>query len=316
MTPGFVGIGARPPKGRNMMYDRIAHGVCLASQYTTRNLRRIAGRSLQRRFQEVHGYPLNLDKPRSLSEKIQWIKLHRDLRPLAPFVDKYAVRAFVKTRIGEEYLVPLIGIYDRFADTDIDALPGAFALKTTHGCGWNVIAEDKSRVDWKAVRRKVNRWLRSDYSLLYGEACYKGLKGRIMIEKYLEDSPGRLNDYKFYCCNGEPLGLHVDIDRFGNHGYRIFDAGWNEFAKTGDTGGDIPHIPRPHRLNELLDVCRKLSAGFSYVRVDLYYVDDRIFFGELTFTPGDGMSRFDPVESDYFFGEPLDVGDYVAGLQR
>jgi hypothetical protein len=298
------------------MYNRIARGVRIARQYTTRNLRRITGKSLQRRFQEVHGYPLSLDKPRSLSEKIQWIKLYRDLKPFASFVDKCAVRDFVKSRIGGEYLVPLIGIYDRFADIDIDRLPGAFALKATHGSGWNVIVEDKTTVDWKAVRRKLTRWLRSDYSLEYGEACYKNLVGRIIIEKYLEDSPGKLNDYKFYCCNGEPLGLHVDIDRFGDHCYRIFDADWNEFIKTGNTKGDIPHVPRPERLDELLDVSRRLSAGFSYVRVDLYYIDNRIYFGELTFTPGDGMSRFDPVESDYFFGEPLDVREYVAGLKR
>jgi hypothetical protein len=221
-----------------------------------------------------------------------------------------------ETGSGRGYLIPLIGVYERFADVDVDTLPAAFAMKITHGSGWNIIVKDKTKIDWKEARRKVTGWLRSDYSLVYGEANYRNLKGRILIEEHLEDSLGRLDDYKFYCCDGEPLGLHVDIDRFGNHGYRIYDAHWNEFVKTGHTGEDIPHVTRPDKLNELLDVCRKLSAGFSYVRVDLYYVDNHIYFGELTFTPGDGMSRFDPVESDYFFGEPLDVKHYVVGLQR
>ncbi len=296
------------------MHQRMAHSFYRARQQAVCGLKRLTGKSLSHRFEAVHGYPLNLDQPRSLSEKIHWIKRYRDLRPLAPFVDKYAVRDFVKARIGETHLVPLIGVYERFDDIDIEVLPAAFALKATHGSNWNVLVKDKGEVDWKAVRRKVNRWLGSDFSLVRGEACYKGVPGRIVVERHLQDAAGQLNDYKFYCCNGEPLGLHVDIDRFGLHRYRIFDADWKEFPKTkGDAG--LPVVPRPDRLDELLEVCRKLSAGFSYVRVDLYYVDHRIFFGELTFTPGNGMAPFDPVESDFYFGEPLKVEDYVAGLQ-
>ncbi len=272
-------------------------------------------RSLKRNFHKIHGYPLNLKAPRSLSEKINWIKLYRDLKPLAPFVDKYAVREFVKDRIGEEYLIPLIGLFNRFDDIDIGRLPGSFVLKTTHGSGWNIIVKDKNVVDWQSTRRIVNSWLKSDYSLLSGEDNYRNIKGRIVIEKYIQDSAGRLDDYKFYCCHGKPLGLHVDIDRFGNHGYRIYDADWNEFVKTTQPAKHLPYIPRPENLKELLEVCRKLSAGFSYVRVDLYDVDGRIYFGELTFTPGGGMAAFDPVESDYYFGKPLDVRHYVGQLQ-
>lgn len=309
-----MGAGKRPLMTLDSIYDRIAHGVRSARRH--RFLLRINSHSLKRRFQKIHGYPLNFKAPRSLSEKVNWIKLHRDLTPLAPFVDKYAVRDFVKDRIGEEHLIPLVGLFDRFADIDIDTLPGAFALKATHGSGWNLIVKDKTQVDWKATRRKVNDWLQSDFSLVSGEVNYRNIKGRIIIEEYLEDASGRLYDYKFYCCDGEPLGLHVDIDRFENHNYRTYDVNWNEFIKTEHTAEDIPHVPRPDQLPELLEICRKLSRGFSYVRVDLYCVDGRIYFGELTFTPGNGMVHFDPVESDFFFGEPLDVNRYVGGLQR
>lgn len=272
-------------------------------------------RSLKRNFHKIHGYPLNLKAPRSLSEKINWIKLYRDLKPLAPFVDKYTVRGFVAERVGTEFLIPVIGVFNRFDDINIDGLPGAFVIKLTHGSGWNIIIKNKAGVDWLSTRRIVNSWLKSDYSLISGEDNYRNIKRRIMIEEYIQDSAGRLDDYKFYCCNGQPLGLHVDIDRFGNHGYRIYDANWNEFVKTKSPDKDIPHIPRPENLQILLEVCRKLSAGFSYVRVDLYDVDGRIYFGELTFTPGSGMSAFDPVASDYFFGEPLDVRRYAGELQ-
>jgi hypothetical protein len=262
-------------------------------------------------FRKVHGYPLDLENPKSLSEKIQWIKANCDLEPLSMFVDKYSVREFVKEQIGEQYLVPLIGVYDQLDDIDIDLLPRRFVMKATHGCGWNILVKDKDCMDWKRVRTKMNRWLRSNYNV-HEETCYRNLKGRIIIEEYLEEPHRSLKDYKFYCCNGEPLGLHVDIDRFGDHTYRTYDAKWNEFVKRKHYQEIPPNVSKPDKFDELLDVCRKLSNGFSYVRVDLYCIDGRIFFGELTFTPGNGMASFDPVESDYYFGEPFDVKQYVA----
>jgi hypothetical protein len=263
-------------------------------------------------FRKVHGYPLDMENPRSLSEKIHWIKANCDLEPLSQFIDKYSVKRFVKERIGERYLAPLIGVYDRFDDIDIDSLPGRFVMKVTHGCGWNILVKDKICVDWKGTRAKINRWLRSNYYDVHGESCYRNLKGRIIVEEYLEDPSGSLKDYKFYCCNGEPLGLHVDSDRFGDHTYRIYDAEWNEFVKKKRCRKIPPDVPKPDKLEELLEVCRKLSNGFSFVRVDLYYTGGRIYFGELTFTPGNGMAPFDPVESDYYFGAPLDVRQYIV----
>ncbi|MDD4880906.1 MAG: ATP-grasp fold amidoligase family protein [Gallionellaceae bacterium] len=273
-------------------------------------------RRLRRRFLKCHGYYPDLEHPRSLSEKIQWLKLHKNLEPLAPYIDKHLVRDFVKSRIGDHYLVPLIGIYDRFEDIDIATLPDRFVMKATHGSGWNIIVDNKHEADFDQIKYKFSRWLKTNYSDLGGEGCYLPISGRILIEEYLESPIGPLLDYKFYCCNGKPLGLHVDIDRFGDHSYRIFDTHWNEFEKTRPAAETPMALERPDNLEQMLDVCRTLSDGFSYVRVDLYNPGNRIYFGELTFTPGNGLSPFDPVWSDYYFGEPLDVRHYVAGLDN
>jgi hypothetical protein len=267
-------------------------------------------------FRMVHGYQLDLAHPQSLSEKIQWIKIYCDLEPLAPYVDKYEVRKFVSERIGEKYLVPLIGVYDRFDDIDIGSLPVSFVIKATHGSGWNILVKDKTLADWGEIRKKIKRWLKLNYYNINGEANYKKIKGRIIIEDYIDSTSGTLNDYKFYCCDGEPLGLHVDFDRFGNHTFRIYDTEWKEFEKEKVPGRMPPFMSKPEKLDEMLAVCRKLSAGFSYVRIDLYYSRRRIYFGELTFTPGNGMAVFDPVRSDYYFGESFDVKRYVVGLKN
>jgi hypothetical protein len=261
-------------------------------------------------FFKAHGYSPNMENPQSLSEKIQWIKVNCNLEHLAPLVDKYVVREFVQKRISEKYLIPLIGVYDRFADVDISLLPEKFVIKATHGCGWNIIVEDKANIDWEKLGAKMTKWLKTNYYDMQAEAPYKNLKGRIIIERYLTDSSGPLKDYKFYCCNGEPLGLHVDIDRFGDHTYRVYDAQFNEFAKE-QPDGNTPLIRKPDKWDEMLVICRKLSAGFSFVRVDLYYADGNIFFGELTFTPGSGLSPFDPVSSDYYFGKHFDIRQYT-----
>lgn len=267
------------------------------------------------KFRRAHGYSIDFANPQSLSEKVQWIKIYRNLESLSPYVDKYEVRKFVRERIGDNYLIPLIGVYNSFDEIDRDSLPASFVIKATHGSGMNILVKDKTLADWNEISKKLKRWLKMNYYNLGGEACYKNINRCIVIENYLGDASESLNDYKFYCCDGEPLGLHVDFDRFGEHKYRIYDILWNEFKKEKPEGRMPPFLPKPEKMDEMLAVCRKLSKGFSYVRVDLYYTAGRVYFGELTFTPGNGFEVFDPVRSDYYFGRPFDVHRYVAGLQ-
>ena len=238
---------------------------------------------------------------------------HCDLGPLSVYVDKLTVRDFVTERIGSEYLIPLIGAYDQVDDIDFASLPRSFVLKATHGSGWNVLVMDKSSIDWDAVLDRVNGWLRRNYYKYTGQSNYRGIKGRIIIEEFLHDLGGDLRDYKFYCCNGEVQGVQVDFDRFRNHQYRLYDCNWDEFSKNNAPAGiHIPQIPRPAKLNEMLEIARSLSRGFPHVRVDLYYPDGNIYFGELTFTTGGGRSPFDPIQADFQFGEPFDVRSFLA----
>jgi len=267
-------------------------------------------------FRFIHGYSLNLDNPRSLSEKVQWINLNCNLGPLAPLVDKYDVRDFVLKRVGEKYLVPLIGIYDHFDQIDFHSLPKAFVMKATHGSGWNIIVKNKYQINWNAARIQMNKWLKSNYYNTTLETVYRDLKGRIIIEELIQDSSGDLKDFKFYCCNGVTIGAHIDFERYENHQFRVYDAQWNEFIKENLNGKPPPLIPKPDKYEDLLDVCHRLSREFSFVRVDLYYTDERIFFGELTFTPGNGLAVFDPVRSDFYFGEAIDLENYSNHLWK
>ena len=265
---------------------------------------------LRVQFKDYYGYPLNLTQPNSLSEKIMWIKLHHDLDDLSPYVDKITVREYVRRTIGEPYLIPCLGIHDSVNDIDFDILPNQFVIKASHGCNWNIIVKDKNICDKEQIKRKFDQWLKTTYGTETNETCYRPIKGRILIETYLEEDSKSPRDYKFYCCDGEPLGLHVDFDRFGDATYRCYDTEWREFKKSIPTLPIPPLIPKPSNFDEMLEVCRKLSKGFSYVRVDLYNCNNQIYFGELTFTPGDGRAPFNPVWLDYFFGEPLDIKSY------
>ena len=261
-------------------------------------------------FKNAHGYYPNLTHPNSLSEKTMWIKLHYNLDDLSPYVDKITVREYVRQTIGESFLIPCLGIYDRFDEINFDILPNQFVMKASHGCKWNIIIKDKNTLNKEQAKVKFDQWIKMTYGVVTNETCYRPIKGRILIETYLEDDSKSLRDYKFYCCNGEPLGLHVDFDRFGDSTYRCYDTEWRELKKSTPTLPIPPILPKPSNLNDMLEVCRKLSKGFSYVRVDLYNCNNQIYFGELTFTPGDGRGVFNPVWFDYFLGEPLDIKTY------
>lgn len=275
-------------------------------------IRRIFGlkQLLRVQFKKTQKHNLDLEHPLSLSEKIMWIKVNHRLDELAPYVDKVTVRDFVREKLGESHLIPCLGVFDHFDEIDFDALPNQFVMKASHGSKWNIIVKDKSRFDKEAAREKFQKWLKMAYGELTQETCYRPLRGKILIEAYLEDKSGSLLDYKFYCCNGEILGLHVDFDRFGDATYRTYDADWNELKKSKPTLPIPPVLPKPENFDEMLEACRKLSQGFSYVRVDLYNCDNHIYFGELTFTPGDGRAVFNPIWADYYFGETLDIKAY------
>jgi hypothetical protein len=263
-------------------------------------------------FKRAHGYPPDLKKPKTFSEKIQWMKIYGRLERFSKYVDKYAVREFIKERAGEELLIPLVGVYKKTKEIDYKFLPNSFVMKATHGCGWNIIVKDKTELDWHLAREKMHEWLKLNFYKITGQPNYKPLKGRIIIEKYIEDSIGDLKDYKFFCFHGEPRFVQVDGDRFTEHKRDFYDLNWNKLPVKLTYANLTQPIAKPEKLCDMIEICRKLSRGFAFVRVDLYFTDGRIYFGELTFTPDSGFHTFSPVQYDAIFGKLLDLNNYCV----
>jgi len=261
-------------------------------------------------FKRSHGYEPNFTSPKTLSEKIQWIKVYGQPERFSKYIDKYTVREFIKEKVGEDLLIPLIGVYQRTKEIDLKLLPNSFIIKTTHGSGWNIIVKDKTALDWDLVKKKIDTWLKSRYDRITGEANYKPIKGRILVEEYIEDPSGDLKDYKFFCFNGEPRYIQVDGTRFTAHKRDIYDLSWSKLPMKLFYENLSQPVAKPEKLDHMIEICRKLSQDFVFVRVDLYFTRGRIYFGELTFTPESGMVPFTPVQYDYIFGELLDLTKY------
>ena len=258
------------------------------------------------------GGVLDLKNPKSYSEKIQWLKLFDNDKLRTQLTDKVLVREWIKDKIGEKYLIPIYGVYDSFDEIDFDKLPNQFVIKTNHSSGWNIIVKDKKIFDKKKAKRKIERWLKRDYGLWSEfEIHYSPIVPKIIIEKYVVDSAGELNDYKFLCFDSECKYFWMDFDRTSNHKRNVYDLNWNLQPWNQFTYGNYEGIvEKPKNLDKMIEIAQILCRGFKHVRVDLYNVDGNIYFGEMTFTNGSGFEGIFPEEYDYKLGEliklPLD----------
>lgn len=236
---------------------------------------------------------LNIGQPREFMEKLQWLKLNLYNEDYKNFVDKYEVRQYVKDKIGEEYLVDIIGIYQDVDDIDFDTLPDQFALKGTHGSGYNVIVDDKSKIDVLEVKQTLKKYLRKNYYFKYKEPIYKEIKPRILAEHYLDQTDSEnIVDYKFFCIHGKPK--YIWAKTFCNGKYRncYYDIEWNKVEGDSNTKNYLEKdLPKPDNLNELISISEKLSGDFIFVRVDLYSINGKTYFGELTFFPWAALKR-------------------------
>lgn len=271
---------------------------------------------------------LHLRNPRTLSEVIQWLKLHGALERYAPYADKYEVRQYVARTIGPQYLAPLIGVWDEFDQMPWDSLPEQFVLKSTHGCGYNFVCRDKSSTDVARLRQRVTTWMSKNFYNGNREPQYRGIVPRLIAEAYLEDDSGSLRDYKFTCLDGVPILLEVMGNRaHGMYTVNIYDHQWNLLPYTVDIHdrqwsllshkarsrpNSVKPITRPALLDDMYDAAAKLSAGFPFVRVDLYYVAGKIYFGELTFTPANGFITYRPKSFDQELGRMVDLSKLAA----
>lgn len=247
-------------------------------------------------FQALIGHKLNLKNPKTFNEKLQWLKLYDRNPAYTQMVDKYAVRDYIKNTIGEEYLIPLLGVWDSFEEIDFDTLPNQFVLKTNHDSGTVIICKDKNRFDIGDARKKITRALRKNYYYSGREWPYKNVKPKIIAEKYLVDESGvELKDYKIFAFDGSVKLIQVDFDRFGNHRRNIYTPEWEYISLSILYPSDPSvQIDRPLPLQNLLNLASILSKGIPHVRTDFYVVHDRIYFGELTFYHGSGYEPFNP----------------------
>ena len=255
---------------------------------------------------EMKRWP-DLKTPRTYNEKLQWLKLH-DRRPLyTQLVDKYAVRRYVAERIGGEYLIPLVGgPWDSFDEIDFDALPEKFVLKCTHDSGGLVICRDKRTLDREKACRRISQSLQQNFYYHNREWPYKDVRPRIIAEAYMEDaSTSELRDYKFFCFGGEPKMLFVASDRqtAGEETkFDFFDMDYNHLdLRNGHPNAAVPP-EKPAQFGLMRELAQKLSQGIPHVRVDLYEVNGRVYFGEMTFYHWSGMVPFDPPEWDERLG--------------
>jgi hypothetical protein len=252
------------------------------------------------------GKKLNLKNPVLFNEKIQWLKLN-DRQPEYPnLADKHAVRDYVAKTIGKEYLIPSYGVWDTFDEIPFDTLPGQFVLKCTHDSGSVIICKDKQSLDMEKIRKHFKRRLARNWYWRSRQWVYKNIKPRIIAEKLLvEENNAMLNDYKIFCFNGEPQIIGVKLYSPSGYKANFYSPKWEyqPFAAMDCPTDPNVHPEKPESLELMIDLARKLSAQKTHVRVDFYYVNKAIYFGEITFYHAEGLLGFDPPEWDKTFGD-------------
>lgn len=251
--------------------------------------------------------PLNLKNPQTFNEKIQWLKLHDRKKEYTKMVDKYTAKKHVASIIGSKHIIPTLGVWDKFDDIDFEKLPQQFVLKCTHDSGGLIICRDKSKLNIDEARRKINACLKQRYYWIAREWPYKNVKPRIIAEQYMEvEGDLELTDYKWFCFNGEPQFLYI------SHGLANHETATIDFYdinhrrmpfKRTDYKSSTTDAPKPRCHDEMIDIARKLSKNIPFVRIDLYEINGKVYFSEITFSPCAGWLPFDPQEWDYKLGK-------------
>ncbi len=260
---------------------------------------------IEKEYFKIFGRTLDWNNLRTYTEKMQWEKIYNKNPLKTDLTDKYIVRKWVESKIGKEYLIPLIGVWNSFDDIDFELLPKQFVLKTNHGTGTNLIVKDKDKINMQRAKRMFDDWMKTDYAFTNSlQLHYRNIKRKIIAEKYLETNLGELQDYKFLCFDGIPCFCWVDLGRYSKHTRTVFNMNWELQPWTQASYGIASHdIPKPKNFEMMIDIANTLSKGFSHVRVDLYNVDGKIYFGEMTFTNGSGLDPIIPNEYDKVLGD-------------
>lgn len=262
---------------------------------------------LQWQFHHIYGRWLDLKNPKTYADKLAWLKIHeKDLR-LTKLVDKYEVRDYVKSASGEKYLIPCYGVYNTTDEIPWNALPDQYVIKCTHDSGSVVLHRAGCQFDINKTKAKLNKHLKSNLYWYSREYPYKDVPHRIICEAFIGDEGNPPSDYKFLCFGGEPKFVILDMDRFRDHHRNCYDMNWEKQEFGTDHEQSPATQPKPEGFEEMKELARKLSKGFKHVRVDLYNVSGKIYFGEMTFFPWGGPIWFKPDSWNYKLGEMIEL---------
>ena len=259
------------------------------------------------------GKSLDLEHPKTFCEKIQWLKLYDRKPEYIKMVDKYEAKEYVAGKIGREYIIPTLGVWDNPDDIEWDKLPDQFVLKCTHDSGGIIICSNKKDLDIDNAKKRLKKCLKHNYFWGSREWPYKNVPKRIIAEEYVKDFANKstsLVDYKFFCFRGEPKYCQVTTDRFTSRTSVFFDMDWNHQvfnAISSHISSAKKSLEKPDHFDEMIEIARKLSVGLPFVRIDLYNNDGKVLFGEITFYPGSGHLYFSPSEYDVILGDMLNL---------
>ena len=257
------------------------------------------------KFRKAMGRWPDLKNPRTFNEKLNWLKLHDHNSLYTRMVDKYEAKKYVAGIIGEEYIIPTYGVWDKSEDIDFDSLPDKFVMKATHDSGRVIICHDKSSLDREWSRVEMKKSLQRDFYAVTREWPYKNVPHRIIAEKFMQQSDGNLTDYKFFCFDGTVDCVMVCVERqSGNPKFYFFDRHWN-FVRLNRRGMEVPEgftLPKPQNIDKMFAMASDLSKGHPFLRVDLYNIDGAIYFSELTFFPDGGVDSNLLPETDAGWG--------------
>lgn len=270
-------------------------------------------------YYKVFKKKINLENPKTFSEKLLWLKLNIYSKDPLVFIcaDKFKVREYVKECGCENILNELYNVYDTVDEINIANLPKKFVLKWNFGAGMNIVCSDKNELNEKIVYKKLRKWEKNKYWLLHSEMQYKCEKKKLLCEKYLENlEDDVIPDYKVYCFNGEPKAILVLHDRNKEVKSEFFDCNWNLLKNTNKYDSPKHITKKPPCLKQMLSVSKQLSKPFPFVRCDYYVVDGKLYFGEMTFTPAGGLYASETIINGKKMEELLDISDLVKDKNR
>ena len=261
-------------------------------------------------YKEKFSKNIDLKNPKTFNEKLQWLKLYDRNPEYSQMVDKYQVKEYVAQIIGKVHIIPTLGLYKSFEEIDFEKLPNEFVIKCTHDSGSTIVCKDKNKFDISEAKKKINKSLKSNYYYLGREWPYKNVIPQILIEKYIfDDKIEELRDYKIFCFNGKVKFFKIDYDRFINHKANYYDKKLKimEFGEEVCPPDPNKEIIIPKDIYKMFDFAEMLAKNLKFARIDFYYTNEHIYFGEITFYPASGFGKFIPEKWDKKIGEMLKI---------